>query len=690
MRTSNAERPVVSCGKGKPLRSGGLGASRRGAVLIRQSLLLAAAALTFASSPASAQRQMEHLGRGVVAIQQPDGKVFVSWRVLGTDPEDIGFNLYRKSEAPPGRPGFTRRGFGGAFGPGQPVKLNDQPLTGSSWYLDSSVNLASRTSYSVRPVLEGKELEASADFVLPAEAPPLPWLTIPLKTISGYRAGDASAGDLDGDGEYEIVVMQTGRSRDNSQAGLTDPALLQAYRLDGVLLWEINLGRNIRGGAHYSPFVVYDLDGDGRGEIACKTADGTVDGTGQILGDGSANHVDAQGHVLRGPEFLTIFDGLTGRALATTDYVPGRHPAKQDPSPEELATVWGDGRGNRSERYLACAAYLDGVRPSLVMCRGYYTRAVLAAWDWRDGKLAQRWVFDTEAVPGNRRYRGQGNHSVSVTDVDDDGRDEIIYGAAVIDDNGTGLHSTGWGHGDAMHVSDLDPANPGQEIFSIQERFAGEGMNLRDGKTGRPLFLIPSAGTERSGRDPGEGPARGLSINIDPRHRGSESWAFGPVQPGIYDVRGNRIAARMPRSCNFAVWWDGDLLRELLDRNRVTKWNWLEETETTLLIAQGATSINGTKATPALSADLLGDWREEIVWPSGDGKELRLYTTTIPTPHRLPTLMHDPQYRLAIAWQNAGYNQPPHPSFYLDESSPRPPRANVTTVRPAAPAPEKE
>lgn len=622
---------------------------------------------------------MEHLGRGLVGIHQPDGKVFLSWRLLGTDPDNIAFNVYRKSDPPPWRGGFGGRRLSGFPNAGGPVRLNSQPLTRGSWFLDTGANLGTKTSYYVRPVLGESEQEPSAPFVFPAGALPLPYLSIQLKTNSGYNPGDASAADLDGDGEYEIVLMQTGRSRDNSQAGPTDPPIFQAYKLDGTLLWQINLGRNVRGGAHYSPFVVYDLDGDGRAELACKTSDGTVDGKGRILGDPTANHVNAQGHITSGPEMLTIFDGVTGAALATTNYLPGRHPTKQNPSPDELHAIWGDRTANRSERYLACAAYLDGVHPSLVMCRGYYTRAVLAAWDWRDGKLSSRWVFDSDAADANRPYRGEGNHSVSVADVDGDGRDEIIYGAAVIDDNGKGLYATGWGHGDALHVSDINPANPGLEVFSIQERFAGEGMNLRDARTGRPIFVVPSR--EDPSDHSREGPGRGASFNIDPRYPGNECWAFGAGMRGLYDSSGKRIAERSPGNCNFAVWWDGDLLRELLDRNQVSKWNWQEAIETPLLIAQGQMSINGSKSTPVLSADLLGDWREEIIWRSLDGKELRMYTTTIPTQHRLVTLMHDPQYRLAVAWQNAGYNQPPHPSFYLDETSPLPPRQSIVTVR---------
>jgi rhamnogalacturonan endolyase len=258
-------------------------------------------------------------------------------------------------------------------------------------------------------VIEGREQPASGSFTLPAGAPPRAYLSLPLQTPEGYSLNDASAGDLDGDGAYEIVLHQVGRGRDNSQAGVTTEPILQGYKLDGTLLWSIRLGRNIREGAHYTQFLVYDFDGDGRAEVACKTADGTVDGQGKILGDAAADHRNELGYVLAGPERLTVFDGRTGAALATADYVP----------PRGTVADWGDDYGNRVDRFLACVVHLDGKRPSLVFCRGYYTRTVLVAWDWRDGKLTRRWTFDSDdGTPGNRAYRGQGNHQLNVGDVD--------------------------------------------------------------------------------------------------------------------------------------------------------------------------------------------------------------------------------------------------------------------------------
>ena len=633
--------------------------------------------LSLSTVPAEsiAPRQMERLGRGVVAVNQGDGKVFVSWRMLGDDPEATAFNLYRATAG------------------AKAVRLNGKPIADVTFFVDEKADLTKAVSYFVRPVINGREREASRAFTLPANAPVRQYLSILLQTPPGYAPNDASVGDLDGDGEYEIVLHQAGRGRDNSQAGMTDPPILEAYKLDGTLLWRINLGKNIREGAHYTQFMVYDLDGDGRAEVACKTADGTIDGKGKVIGDPNADWRNPEGsfittldrsgaevrrnttgYVLAGPEYLTIFDGMTGAALATTDYIPPRHPTNLKPTADELKAIWGDGWGNRVDRFLAAVAYLDGKRPSLVMCRGYYTRSVLAAWNWRDGKLTRVWTFDS-ADEGNKGYGGQGNHNLSVGDVDGDGRDEIVYGACVIDDNGKGLYTTGLGHGDAMHLSDLDPARPGLEVFDIQERFDDAGAHFRDARTGEILWKKPSV---KAGAD-GEGPGRGLALDIDPRYPGFECWVKGAGVTGLFSAKGEKISDREPRPCNFGVFWDGDTLSELLDRNMIFKWNWAESVETVILTAEGCASNNGTKATPALSADILGDWREEVIWRTTDNKELRIYTTTIPTKYRFYTLMHDPQYRLSVAWQNVAYNQPPHTSFFMGEGMAKPPRPAIAT-----------
>jgi rhamnogalacturonan endolyase len=604
-------------------------------------------AMSLLAAATKTPRQMENLGRGLIAVNQGVGSVWIGWRLLGTEPDNIAFNLYRQS------------------GSRSTAKLNSRAIAGQTYFVDTKADLARPVSYYVRPVINGREQRPDGLFTLAANPPVRQYLSIPLKTPAGYTPNDASAGDLDGDGEFEIVLHQAGRGRDNAQAGITDPPILQAYRLNGAFLWEINLGKNIREGAHYTQFMVYDLDGDGMAEIVCKTADGTVDGVGRIIGNPAADYVSReqdskQGKVLDGPEFLTVFEGRTGAALATTDYIP----------PRGNSTDWGDDYGNRVDRFLAGVAYLDGEKPSVVMCRGYYTRTVLAAWNWRDGRLTRIWTFDSDdGTPGNERYREQGNHQLSVGDVDGDGKDEIVYGACVIDHDGRGLYTTGRGHGDALHFSDLDPDRPGLEVFQVHERPSDSAAgDFRDAATGALIWGLPSA------KDAG----RGMAANIDPRHKGYQCWSA--PSDGLFTCKGVKITDRKPSSCNFAVWWDGDLLRELLDRNVINKWNWADGTETNLLTAEECSSNNGTKATPALSADLFGDWREEVVWRTADNQELRIYTTTIPTQHRLPTLMHDPQYRLAIAWQNVAYNQPPHPGFYLGEGMAGPARPAIRTA----------
>jgi len=618
--------------------------------MMRHSIIIVFNLILIFSAPSAGQRQMENLTRGIVAVKQPGG-VYIGWRLFGTDPESIAFNLYR----------FVGRG--------RPVKVNEKPIVETTNYIDHGADPNQELHYFIRPVLDGKEQTPSKT----VRAWDKDYLEIPIQAISEYRPGDASIADLDGDGEYEIVLHQVSRGRDNAFPGITGTPIFDAYEMDGTHLWRINLGINIRDGEHYTQFMVYDLDGDGRAEMACKTADGSVDGKGQVIGDkdkdwrtkkeGDRRH----GRILDGPEYLTIFDGRTGEALVTVDYIPNRYPI--DGWGGKGGNGGNDSYGNRCDRFLACVAYLDGVRPSLVMCRGVYGRTVMAAWDSRDKKLTSRWVFDSgmsyppfdDASP----YSGMGGHSLSVADVDDDGKDEIVYHSMVVDDNGKGLYSTGWRHGDSMHLSDMYPDRPGLEVFTIHEnegntvRFRSPGAAIRDARTGEAIWT----------HSPGIDVGAGLAADIDPRHRGYEAWG-GPG--GLRDAQGREIGTK-PRSTSFAIWWDGDLLRELLAGSGVNKWNWEKGVEERLF----STDVRRFRRGPNLMGDFLGDWREEMLVTAPDGQSLRLYTTTIPTEYRIHTLMHDPQYRLSITWQNVVYNKPPHPGFFLGDGMASPPRPNI-------------
>lgn len=579
----------------------------------------------------------EKLGRGVVAIRENPSDVIVSWRYLSSDPTNTSFRLYRDGH-----------------------KIAEVPATAGTFYRDAFQS-ENATTYTVKPVVNGTETgEPEGSYTLPAKAP-IGYINIPLQRPEGgvtpagqkytYAPNDASIGDVDGDGEYEIILKwDPSNAHDNSHDGYTGPVLFDCYRLTGERLWRIDLGRNIRAGAHYTQFMVYDFDDDGRAEIVMKTSDGTVDGQGVVIGDATADYREPgdpkqsrnQGRIFTGNEYLTVFDGLTGAAMKTIDYVPARGRLED----------WGDSRANRSDRFLAAVAYLDGVRPSAVMCRGYYTRTVLAAFDWDGRELTQRWVFDSD-TPGNEAYAGQGNHNLRVADVDGDGCDEIIYGSCAIDHDGRGLYSTGMGHGDAIHLTKFSPDMPGLQVWDCHEN-KRDGSSFRDAATGEVLFQI------KSNIDVG----RCMAADIDPTNPGVEMWSW--ESKGLRNVKGEVINPNIRSfSVNMAVWWDGDLLRELLDKNVVSKYDWEAGVCRPLTTFAGATWNNGTKSTPCLQGDILGDWREEVLLRAEDGSALRLYVSPIDTEYRFHTFLEDPVYRISIATQNVAYNQPTQPGFYF-------------------------
>ncbi len=607
----------------------------------------------------------ESLNRSLVAVQSDEG-IFLSWRILASEYDSVEFYLYRNDSL-----------------------ITETPITGKSNYLDTkgssddfyyvrdtvrtSSDITSGCSDAVAVWSDGYEAGSGTGYK-----------EIPLQLPGDdYKPNDISVADLDGDGEYEYIVKMQATKRDNSQTGETDKSYFQAYKLNGTLMWTIDLGVNIRAGSHYSPFIVYDFDGDGKAEMGLKTAPGTIDGTGNYLSDGPASndtdnvsYVDGNGLILYGNEYLTVFDGETGAELSTVEYVPERGDVND----------WGDSYGNRSERYLACAAYFDSL-PSLVMCRGYYTRSVLAAWDYNktDG-LTLRWTFDTDdsTTVGKdgvsyKYYAGQGAHSLSVGDVDEDGKDEIIYGAMAIDDDGVGLWTSGNNHGDATHLGDFIPDSAGLEYCMPSEsaystnKLTGEkipGVWFAHAATGKIIWQIDVSKTSDVGR--------AFVDDVAPDHDGIEVFSsLGDV----YDYKGDEIShsSEYPAQ-NFGSWWDGDITREVLSGCAIKEWSLTEKYS--LLEPDDCKYNNDTKANPAISGDILGDWREEVIWRTEDNEHLRIYTTTDTTEYGLYTLVQDPQYRLSLAWQNVGYNQPPHTGFFIGEGMDTPPTPNIKVIDP--------
>lgn len=600
-------------------------------------------------APPDTARQTEWLDRGVIALKSENG-IFVSWRLLADEYKDGAlFNVYRNGQ-----------------------KLNDAPLSVTNYEDEAGVP---GDSYAVEKLTGGAASKSDE-----ATAASAAYLSIPLQKPDGgttatggysYTANDASVGDLDGDGQYEVIVKwYPTNAIDSSQQGMTGPTIFDAYQLDGTLLWRINMGLNLTSGAHYHQFVVADYDGDGKSEMLIKTADGTTvygvtDGVYDpskildVVGNPEDNGkwVNDVGHIYGGPEYITVFDGETGRVIDTVDYA----------FPLGDVASWGDTWHNRSDRFLAGLAYLDGVKPSAVYGRGYYERTTFVAYSLMDGKLVEEWTFDS-AEEG--RGGGLGYHSLATGDVDNDGYDEIIAGSLTLDHDGEILYAMDGemgrelgSHGDALHVGAFDPDREGLHVIGVHEVPAVASVEYHDGATGETLMSY--YGYVDAGR--------GLAANIT-SHPGYEFWGTGGPDAasggGIYNVQGSVVADSFRQaglSVNFALYWDGDMQHELLDQTSITKYNEATGLAETVQSFEGVVSNNGTKATPTLQADLIGDWREEVLLPTTDSTELRIYSTTIPTEYRLFTLMHDPVYRMGIAWQNTAYNQPPHLGFYLGE-----------------------
>ena len=653
----------------------------------RYSLLLFAAACL---GTGGAKAQQEQLDRGVVAVKN-GSQTFISWRLLGTDDAKTTFDVLRDGNVIKSDLAVTNYTTGGGT--------------------DNSL-------YEVVAKVNGQEADRSKAVSRWTNIYKQVRLDKPASTAGySYFPNDCSVGDLDGDGEYELVIKwDPTNNQDNSKSGKTGNVYLDAYKMDGTKLWRIDLGQNIRAGAHYTQFLVYDFDGDGRAELICKTAPGSKDGQGTFVNQAAdeaamrsnyinqVNYANSNGYILSGAEYLTVFEGTTGRAIHTVWYNPNRGCTTGEvkaPSTTELNNLWGDGYGNRCDRFLAAVAHLDGQegKASAVMCRGYYTRAYLWAVDFDGEKLKTRWlhasispteveVTNADGEKTTQTYStntsgissgtndvhfyctafGQGCHSLAVGDVDGDGCDEIIYGSAAIDHDGSLLHTTGLGHGDALHLSDLMPDRPGLEVMMVHEE-APFGWSVRDAKTGE--LIIHHTGRDDTGR--------GIAADIYADHRGFEYWhsddndykdASSQTVSGPKNIYGSddTVVGHYTQNYpfyNFRIYWNGDAQDELFDKGALNdgKWNRL------LSCGNYGNSVTyGSKANPLLIADIMGDWREEIVmFDKSDSASVNIFTTTTATEHRVPTLMHDHIYRLSVAWQNVGYNQPPHLGYYLPD-----------------------
>ncbi|MFT3753284.1 MAG: autotransporter-associated beta strand repeat-containing protein [Paludibacter sp.] len=598
-------------------------------------------------NPLVAQRPMDKLDRSVVAQKVSNG-VYVNWRITADEWYNTSYKLYRDGSL-----------------------VYTALATGASNYLDPAGTVSSK--YSVSKVKNGVESAQSAQALVLTKN----YLEIPVRDIKSlgktkYYLNDATAADLDGDGQYEVIVKRMNR---DWSVGNTNYTYFEAYKLDGTFLWAIDVGPNITFDVEIN-IAAFDFDGDGKAEVFMRSSDGTIFGldknnqngipVGDRDGDGLTNYryaVGGDGFMNAGPEYLSLIDGMTGKELDWVNFIA--RGASED---------WGDGYGHRSNKFFFGAPYLDGKKPSLFIGRGIYTQTKMQTYDVVNKKLVPKWFWESGNSTAKQQgkfddiaksYFGQGYHNYTIADVDDDGKDEINWGSMTVDDDGKPLYSTELGHGDAQHYGDFDPYKKGQEMFACNE--SNPGTNLRDAKTGKILYRsVSPSDVGRAGAG-----------NITDAYKGAEIWGNGKGVSATDKVD----MAHFGVAENYCVYWDGDLCQEILDHSgfststgvgygSITKFNGYGSIST--LLSAEAYSCNYTKGTPCLQADIIGDWREEAIWWRPDSLALRIYTTPISTTNRIYTLMHDHQYRQAICWQMCGYNQPPHTSFYLGSDFPTP------------------
>ena len=629
-------------------------------------------------------RQMEKLDRGLIAIKT-DGGVYLSWRlfdsednIFGSADKNVSFNVYRDGK-----------------------KISE--VAAKTNYVDSTVG----TNYSVAPVINGVEGEKcnpvtaynNSYFDIPLSKPDDETIYDPsgneLATYSFFPA-DCSTGDVDGDGEYEIIVKWTSSEHDVGSPG--DPAYsgtvhLAAYKLDGTKLWknDIALGKNVYSSAHTVQFLVYDFDGDGKSEVMCQTSLGSKDGQGKYVSNAAQTDEEIKaitdeenstadyrgyGRITKGKEFLTVFNGETGVAMDTINLPTTRG--------SENGVDYGDDFGNRSNRFVSDIAYLDGEKPYAIYLRGYYfgrngkQRTSIAGISWDGTALSPTYRFDTQKgqegyYDGAYQYVGNGNHNCTVADVDNDGKDEFITGALCMEVNDDNEFRPKWctylQHGDALHIGNYDPTHTGFEFFTVHEdsgtnSLSGNditldfGMSVIDAETGNIMFH------EGASDDTG----RGVMANVGAGgyyQIWSAKNSARQSNGGTDFTTATSLTGRNTPSMNFRIFWDGDLYDNLLNGANITDWNGRNMSNIFSAGNYDCVSINGTKANPSLQADLFGDWREEVVYPTSDGTALRVFSTTDTTDYKIKTLMQDPVYRSGVAAEQTAYNQPPHVGFYM-------------------------
>jgi len=592
----------------------------------------------------AAVRQMETLGRGMNATVLGGKSVYVNWRLLYSDPKGTGFNLYRS--------------VNGAAA----TKLNSSVITKTTDWTDATVSTANANTYYVKPVVNGFELAASASLSLPANAPVRAYRPIALKTLNdtGYHCVHVYVGDLDGDGEYDFVVKRM-RTSDTLST-----IKLDAYKNNGTFMWRVDLGPNIEKGnsTATSPVLVYDFNGDGKAEVWAKTGEGTTFGNGTKLGDlngdGKTDYRAATFYlynVLSGPEYVSMIDGTTGKELARDNFIARG---------TDKGTDFGDSYGHRMNFIFTTVAFLDGVHPSIVMSRGVGDLLMkVQAWTYSTGTLSKVWYWENKnrngGVPNDLNF--PDFHAIRALDLDGDGKDEISWGGGALKPTGTPLYGTILGHGDRFQIADIVPSRKGLECYAIQQlRSDFLGAALYDATTGTMINKFYGTAVFDA--------ARGEALDIDSNYAGMEMWStFG----GLRSAKGDSIAP-LPNLPGLGIWWDGDLLREMLqgiggtgESPAIEKYNSTSKTmaryNTLYNVAGSYNSRICYGGRPQLYGDIVGDWREEVVAENGAGDTLQIFSTTVPAGQRVPCLMQDPVYRNCVNVK--GYIQSTNLGYFL-------------------------